>query len=500
MQNLRYCTRLYLLFFGLLLASPLLGQTNPAAVTASYFEKIRNNEAQLTAFFNTMPKGGDLHHHFSGSVFGETYLAYIASQNDLWINIKTLKIEEEKPKGLSNTQMANWKTVATLKKERHFGDISKELLRRWSVMDYDASRPPHEQFFESFDYFGIASRPTISEGLFRMKHRAKLENVQYIETQFKAVKLRGYDISSFKKYDQLLLDAQANQDEKATQKLLKSFEKELDKTKITPIVTDYNQWITNLHDSLALDDEDFSIRYQAFVKRYQNPSKLFAHMVANFMAADQSKLVVGVNILAPEHGTVSMRDYWLHMQMFKFCHQLFPDVRYSLHAGELTTNLVKPEDLTWHISSAVYTAGAHRIGHGVDIAHEKNVYLLLRNMQELGTAVEINLSSNEFILEVKDDAHPINLYHSFQVPIVISTDDAGVLRNNLTSQFVLLAKRYPQFSYETIKAFVYNSIAYSFAEKSKKKKMKALLDKKFELFEKTIMLHAVHDVHIPNKK
>jgi adenosine deaminase len=37
---------------------------------------------------------------------------------------------------------------------------------------------------------------------------------------------------------------------------------------------------------------------------------------------------------------------------------------------ELTLGLVQPEDLTSHINDAVYTAGANRIGHGVDMAYE----------------------------------------------------------------------------------------------------------------------------------
>jgi adenosine deaminase/adenosine deaminase CECR1 len=43
-----------------------------------------------------------------------------------------------------------------------------------------------------------------------------------------------------------------------------------------------------------------------------------------------------------------MKDYWLQMVMFKYCHSLYPTVKYSMHAGELTLGLV-PEDLTWHI-------------------------------------------------------------------------------------------------------------------------------------------------------
>jgi hypothetical protein len=36
------------------------------------FEKIRNNEAQLTAFFSQMPRRR-LHHHFSGSIYADRY-------------------------------------------------------------------------------------------------------------------------------------------------------------------------------------------------------------------------------------------------------------------------------------------------------------------------------------------------------------------------------------------------------------------------------------------
>jgi adenosine deaminase len=121
-----------------------------------------------------------------------------------------------------------------------------------------------------------------------------------------------------------------------------------------------------------------------------------------------------------------MKDYWLHMLMFKYCHSHFPDVKYTLHAGELTLGLVQPEELTWHISSAVYIAGANRIGHGVDIPYETNSYELLRYMSKNKIPVEINLSSNEFILKIKDDRHPIMLYKEFGVPIIISTDDSGI--------------------------------------------------------------------------
>jgi adenosine deaminase len=172
------------------------------------------------------------------------------------------------------------------------------------------------------------------------------------------------------------------------------------------------------------------------------------------------------------------------MILFKYCHSRYTNVKYAMHAGELTLGMVPPEQLTWHINQAVYTAGANRIGHGVDIAYEENSYDLLRYMAKNKIPIEINLVSNEFILKVKENRHPITLYKEFGVPIVISTDDAGILRTNLTEQYVLLAKRYKNMTYADIKQFVYNSINYSFIKEPEvKNQVLKDLDLRFQAFE-----------------
>jgi adenosine deaminase/adenosine deaminase CECR1 len=58
--------------------------------------------------------------------------------------------------------------------------------------------------------------------------------------------------------------------------------------------------------------------------------------------------------------------------------QCFPEVKYTLHAGELTLGLVQPEDLTCTLTM-LYIAGANRIGHGVDM-DEKMLIPLLKHM------------------------------------------------------------------------------------------------------------------------
>jgi adenosine deaminase len=48
------------------------------------------------------------------------------------------------------------------------------------------------------------------------------------------------------------------------------------------------------------------------------------------------------------------------------------------------------------------------------------------------------------------------------VPIVLSTDDEGVLRTDLTHEYAKAIAEY-HFDYETIKKLVRNSLTYSFA-------------------------------------
>ena len=51
-----------------------------------------------------------------------------------------------------------------------------------------------------------------------------------------------------------------------------------------------------------------------------------------------------------------------------------------------------------------------------------------------GTLVEINLTSNDRVLGVKDAEHPFLDYFSHDVPVALSTDDEGIARSNLTNE------------------------------------------------------------------
>ncbi|WP_158729120.1 MULTISPECIES: adenosine deaminase [unclassified Flavobacterium] len=444
----------------------------------TYFEKIRNNEVELTAFFSQMPKGGDLHHHFSGSIYAEPLLQH-AIKEDFYLNTETMDVRKVKENS------GNWSLFSALKANGTLALFKQKIMQKWSVKDYNyVDYPSDKLFFESFMKFEPAKEGNFAQGLLELKKRAIAENVSYIETQLSTIP-NTLQTDDLVKFDLRLRQLAAANDEKAILKTLDSLFIIFQKRDAEMYAKNFNtNFVSKLHNDLKIDDAQFTMRYQNFVLRFMEPVDLFKNIVIAFISANDSKLMAGVNIVSPEDGETSMKDYGLHMLMFKYCNSRFPNVKYTMHAGELTLGLVQPEELTWHIGAAVHTAGAHRIGHGVDMAYEKDAYKLLQFMASKTIPIEINLVSNEFILKVKEQRHPFTLYKKFGVPIVISTDDAGILRTNMTEQYVLLAKRYNQVTYKDIKQYVYNSIHFSFIKEEAVKKQLILdLDKRFTNFE-----------------
>jgi len=189
--------------------------------------------------------------------------------------------------------------------------------------------------------------------------------------------------------------------------------------------------------------------------------QVFAQLTAAFALAKADPRFVGVNIVAPEDDPTALADYALHMRMLQFLKARYPDVKLSLHAGELTLGLVTPRDLRFHVREAVEVAGASRIGHGVDIAYEDGAQELLARMARDRIAVEINLTSNDVILGVKGADHPLHLYLKAGVPFVLSTDDEGVSRIDLTHEY-LRAVTEQGLTYADLKAAARASLEYAF--------------------------------------
>jgi adenosine deaminase/adenosine deaminase CECR1 len=433
--------------------------------------------AELTMFMTLMPKGGDLHHHYSGALYAEQYLEWVdkegfcVNKNTYAIDIAkdVAKAEQGKPLAdrvcLSGQDVMNNNTVLA------------NLLQRWSDKDFynhSASQsPPDRQFFDTFAYFNPVASTNAADGLQRLKQRAIQENLSYIETIYEIAPI-AQDVDFDKKAaagtvtdaDLAALSAKLEQD-KAFQGWIGAY---LDNVKTA---------------GAGIDDANFTLRYQPFALRFLSPSQVYSQIVSSFKLATASPMIVGANIVGQESVNVSMRDYALHMRMYKFLKAKYPDVKLALHAGELSLGMVEPEGLTFHIKEAIDVAGASRIGHGMDIAHETDPLAIMKKMREKGIAVEVNLSSNDFILGIKGAAHPVTLFRKYGVPYVLSTDDAGVSRNNLSGEYVLYAARY-QPDYAEVKKLSYDSIRYSFLADADKQRLLKALDGKFARFEADI--------------
>jgi adenosine deaminase/adenosine deaminase CECR1 len=453
-----------------------LFKTDTEETSALYNQFIENdNQAQLDLFCSLMPKGGDLHHHYSGSIYVETYLDWLSSSNRT-INTKTLKVW--------NSKTDNKKNSISISDLRANDNMYRKLLSLWSDKDYTnhshQQLAPDAAFFSTFGYFGSLATCK-NRDLQILKERAIKENVSYIETMLKSVNYKYHipetekkNLMNEKLRTSLLFDSIYNkiiQDENF-QKTVKTF---VDNVRNQHIKNDYH---------MGIDEEDiFTMRYQTYVSRNSDPMNTFSGLCAAFEASKKSNLIVGVNIVGPENGITAIKDYNLHMQMFKYLSIKYPDVKKSMHAGELTLGMVRPKNLTFHITEAINTAKTDRVGHAVDIAYEQNAITVLDSMKSKGIPVEINLTSNDFILGVKNNQHPYMIYSRYNVPMVICTDDSGVSRNSLSGEFALLAKRYHP-KYKTMKKYAYNSIRYSFLTDIEKEQMHNNLDIRFKAFEK----------------
>lgn len=448
-----------------------------ARLTSAYYTRLLAGPepqiAELNVLMTLLPKGGDLHHHYSGAQYAETYLEWVDKQG-FCIDRDSLRIETTPPAGDAGKNCVS-AAALTADNGRY-----RALLQRWSDKDFDnhfhEQPAPDQQFFDTFGYFGPASGYAPAEGLRLLKARAKAENIQYLETMLQSAPAVPNPTLAAA-IDALPPDANAAQ---VTAALTPYADFLASDAGAQAAIDDYRSRLASY--ASGLDDADFTLRFQTYVARTSAPSKVFAGLYAAFAAAHANSLIVGVNIVAPENNTIAMRDYGLHMQMFRFLKQRFGDVNISTHAGELTLGMVPPEGLRHHIRDAVEIAGAQRIGHGVDVTYEDQPDQLLAELAARKVAIEVNLSSNAFILGVAGAAHPVTVYARHGVPFVLSTDDAGVSRNNLSGEYLLYVTRYKP-RYAQLKAVVYNSIRYAFLPAQEKTRQLRILDTRFAQFE-----------------
>ena len=85
----------------------------------------------------------------------------------------------------------------------------------------------------------------------------------------------------------------------------------------------------------------------------------------------------------------------------------------------------------------------------------------MKEMAARNVLVEINLTSNDQILGVSGDDHPLPIYIKYGVPVAISTDDEGVARSDMTHEYLRAVEGY-RLPYTELKRMTRQSIEHSF--------------------------------------
>ena len=105
-------------------------------------------------------------------------------------------------------------------------------------------------------------------------------------------------------------------------------------------------------------------------------------------------------------------------------------------------------------------------------------------MRARGTTVETNLSSNDLILGVRGAEHPLRTYLRAHIPVTLSTDDEGVSRTDLTTEYYRAAWEHG-LDYRTLKQIARNALIHSFLPDAQRRAELARLDGAFATFERT---------------
>ena len=414
-----------------------------------YFQQVRDEPTLLRNFLYAFPKGGDLHNHLDGAIYAESYIRWAAKDG------KCIDLESYMIMPPPCAADAGRPAVSGI---RYNGDVVNRIIDAFSIRDYERrTLSGHDQFFSTFRRFIPAGIGHEGHMLAESSARSARQNILYLEL------MQSWGMAEAR---QLAADNKEFNVNTPVSKLIRHRDIEkLAADTILELDRIERQW----RDALACGRETadagcgVTVRYLAQVLRIFPPEQVLAQTLLAFHLIEKDPRYVGLNFVAPEDNPITLRDYRWQMEMIGELASHFPAAKdgITLHAGEVAMGLVPPEHLGWHIRAALEVAGARRIGHGIDIFYDKESRQLMEQMAERGILVEINLTSNDVILGVKGDRHPIRAYRKYNVPIALSTDDEGVARIDLTHEYQRAVETY-DLTYDDLKYLSRNALAYSF--------------------------------------
>ncbi len=387
------------------------------------------------AFLFAMPKGADLDMEISGSAYAESIMASAAKKGLCLDNTLALQAPPCK-----EDQIPASKLLSDPVLQRH-------MLDAWSFPESQGT--DRDRFFRTLGRFAMATHGMEGELLAKMASRAARDHVMYLEVEVEpddGADALGKRLGWDGHFVNTLHNLQNNGISKIVQsatKTIKDFESE-----------------KNKRLKCGMQDADpgcmVAIGYLYGIDRTALPGEVFAKMETGLELASMPNSGFSGILLKGEEDQ-AVKDFNLHMQMLDFLKNLHPKAHVAVNAGELTPELATPEDLSFHVSEAVMLGHAQRIGSGSDIMFE--VPDLPGKLAKMKVLVDICPSRIRAVLGDGSDA--LRLYLKHGVPVAISSCDGGLLRSELSPEY-LKASTLDDLSYENLKRIARDSLEHSF--------------------------------------
>lgn len=416
-------------------------RSSQTAVTTA-LEAAKGSRPELVHFLQDFPKGADLHNHLDGSVFSEHALGSAREQGlnyDLIAN------------GFTNDQLGEnvISLDAMTRSAVHFRAFREAFsLRAWKQV----SGSGRDQFFNVFGRIA-SSKIYPGEMLRNVIRQANLQLIQHLELIAPVVPA---DVIS--KFNSSLVNFDINDLDNAYAQIENLIGDQNVKSSVQQLINDWEKvGLSEVNEQ----PNSASVRYIGYVNRLTGLRDFFLAAATNFSAVNADSRIVSLTLVFPEDLPIAVADFENQMKILDFLWQKMGQPNISLHAGELNLEDATLDVLKDRIAKSINIGHSRRIGHGASIAWEKNAAELLKQMAENKILVEICLSSNEAILDIKGRDHPFDLYRKYQVPISLNTDDEGISRSPLTMEFVKAIEAY-NLAYSDLVELARNSLEYSF--------------------------------------
>ena len=401
----------------------------PPVDFAARFEQIKRaaTRAELYTFLYDLPKGGDLHNHFGGSIWPS-----------MWYAAATDPTRNGGDEFFVRTRIANcpdcteplllWRTLSRFNYQRlpaccrdEYEPLTKLDAKKkteWlAAMMIEPSGPgAREKFFEQTwprlnDLFNNPF--LLAELLVENMKRFGAEGVRYLETQAgfsQMVRADGSAVSPEAALD-IIRERLARPDAKAT---------------------------------------GVTVRFQKTILRFLPDAERSLEEAFALVAANRD-IYVGINLAGRED---NQRGHPLRfLETFRRLRRLYSGIGLSIHAGEADA----PNK---HVRDTLLL-GATRIGHGINLISDPDTMLLMRQNRFL---VEINLVSNRLLDYVPDlRTHPFPEYLRTGIPVCLNTDDRGMWDSSMTDEYFTAVTTF-DLTWPEIVQLGRHSLEYAFVE------------------------------------